>query len=120
MNTCLNMKPHDKTGLLITFCGLDGCGKTTMINALWDYLNQKMDTDGRKNYENLFWTPLESRQAGRCDEKSLKLLYVAMLRSMGVPARLRPLDDAAEYWKDGKSLQKHSFPFQKPLSPYQN
>ena len=27
----LNMKPHGGKGRLITFCGLDGCGKSTMI-----------------------------------------------------------------------------------------
>ena len=30
----LNMRNNETTGLLITFCGLDGCGKTTMINRL--------------------------------------------------------------------------------------
>ncbi len=27
----LNMPPHGKKGILLTFCGLDGCGKTTML-----------------------------------------------------------------------------------------
>ena len=30
----LNMRQNEKKGWLITFCGLDGCGKTTMINRL--------------------------------------------------------------------------------------
>lgn len=30
----LNMRNNETKGLLITFCGLDGCGKTTMINRL--------------------------------------------------------------------------------------
>lgn len=30
----LNMKPHVNGGTLITFCGLDGCGKSTMIRRL--------------------------------------------------------------------------------------
>lgn len=33
----LRMKPHSN-GLLITFCGLDGCGKSTMIRMLKDKL----------------------------------------------------------------------------------
>lgn len=36
----LQMKPHNSDGLLITFCGLDGCGKTTLINKLKDYIEQ--------------------------------------------------------------------------------
>lgn len=34
----LKMKQHDQEGKLITFCGLDGCGKTTIINMLKDKL----------------------------------------------------------------------------------
>ena len=30
----LQMKPHQTDGILFTFCGLDGCGKTTMIRRL--------------------------------------------------------------------------------------
>ena len=30
----LHMRKNETTGFLITFCGLDGCGKTTMINKL--------------------------------------------------------------------------------------
>lgn len=35
----LEMKPHNTAGLLITFCGLDGCGKTSMINIVAEYLH---------------------------------------------------------------------------------
>lgn len=35
----LDMIPNRERGLLITFCGLDGCGKTTMLSMVRDYLN---------------------------------------------------------------------------------
>lgn len=38
MNCCLKMKDHDTTGKLIAFCGLDGSGKTTLINLTLEYL----------------------------------------------------------------------------------
>ncbi len=38
---CLNMKPNATKGVLITFCGLDGCGKTTLIKILTDYLREQ-------------------------------------------------------------------------------
>ena len=37
----LRMKPHDTDGVLISFCGLDGCGKSTMIEKLSEYLSGK-------------------------------------------------------------------------------
>lgn len=30
----LDMKPNGTKGFLFTFCGLDGCGKTTMLTRL--------------------------------------------------------------------------------------
>jgi len=38
METKLNFKQHEGNGVLITFCGLDGSGKTTMINMLSERL----------------------------------------------------------------------------------
>ena len=34
----LDMKMHSTSGTLITFCGLDGCGKSTLIARLYEYL----------------------------------------------------------------------------------
>ena len=40
----LNMRANETKGLLITFCGLDGCGKTTMLRRLAsDLENQNKD-----------------------------------------------------------------------------
>ena len=69
--------------------------------ALWKFLAQRISTNVERVYSSLTWTPLESWKAGRCDEKSLRLLFAAALRSLGIPARLRPLDGVPEYWKDG-------------------
>lgn len=37
----LHLRPHRTRGMLITFCGLDGCGKTTMIRRLADHLQDQ-------------------------------------------------------------------------------
>lgn len=35
------MQKHNTSGKLITFCGLDGCGKTTLITMLNEYLTKQ-------------------------------------------------------------------------------
>ena len=40
-NISLNMPLHGTKGKLITFCGLDGCGKSTMIRYVRDRLREK-------------------------------------------------------------------------------
>lgn len=37
----LRMKQHNTKGTLITFCGLDGCGKSTMIKRFTEWLQKK-------------------------------------------------------------------------------
>ena len=37
----LDMMDNPSTGKLITFCGLDGCGKTTQIRRLQQHLEGK-------------------------------------------------------------------------------
>lgn len=36
----LEMRPNETNGILITFCGLDGCGKTTMLHKLMNELEK--------------------------------------------------------------------------------
>ena len=84
MNTCLNMKPHDKTGLLITFCGLDGCGKTTMINMLWDYFKYrgvraaitKQPTDEMRQ-NHIFRTYMDTDDHSQYSYRTLSLMAAA-------------------------------------------
>ena len=39
----LEMRKNNTAGFLITFCGLDGCGKTTMMNRLISDLEKKYE-----------------------------------------------------------------------------
>lgn len=79
--------------------------------TLWDVLCRRTDTHLAQVYAGqstgLVWTPLEAWKAGRCDGRSLRILYVALLRSLGVPARLRTLDGIPEFWQDGAFRPLH-------------
>lgn len=68
---------------------------------LWERLETLLKDEGDNRYGNLYWTPLEALEAGGCDEKSRRVLLIAAMRTLGVPARLRPLDGEPEVWRDG-------------------
>ena len=77
----LQMKPHNTTGTLITFCGLDGCGKTTMIRLL----KEKLEREGVKVYltkqptnhvrqSKIFRTYMDKKSHEKYDYHALSLL----------------------------------------------
>lgn len=76
----LKMKPNKTNGLLFTFCGLDGCGKTTMMNKLIRDLEEeyqifitKQPTDFVRKSE-IFRTYMDSPNHDDYDYRSLSLL----------------------------------------------
>lgn len=77
----IDFKKHNTEGLLITFCGLDGCGKTTMIDMLCDYLNTlgldhvltKQPTDSVRQ-SSIFRTFMDAPDNSAYSYRSLSLL----------------------------------------------
>lgn len=65
------------------------------------YVRELLEEPEGAVFDRLYWPPEAALEAGECDEKSRDLLLAAALRTLGVPARLRPLDGAPEYWEDG-------------------
>lgn len=76
----LKMKPNQTNGLLITFCGLDGCGKTTMLNRLYDDLKLTRDIFVTKQPTEfvrktpIFRTYMDNPDHSAYDYRSLSLL----------------------------------------------
>lgn len=76
----LQMKPHGTKGLLFTFCGLDGCGKTTVINRLAGELGEagyevyltKQPTDAVRK-SGIFRTYMDQPDHERYEYRSLSL-----------------------------------------------
>lgn len=80
MSHTLDMRPNKTKGLLITFCGLDGCGKTTMINMLKSDLEKnyrvfftKQPTDNVRK-SDVFRTYMDCPNHDAYDYRSLSLL----------------------------------------------
>ena len=75
----ITMKQNKTPGILITFCGLDGCGKTTMINRLKNELGSKnvfvtkQPTDFVRNLE-IFRNYQDSPEHTGYDYRSLSLI----------------------------------------------
>lgn len=76
----LNMRKNQTDGLLITVCGLDGCGKTTMIRRLIEDLGKdytvfvtKQPTDYVRK-SDIFRTYMDSPNHDAFDYRSLSLL----------------------------------------------
>ncbi len=76
----LNMRKNSTPGFLITFCGLDGCGKTTMMRRLIADLEKnhnvfvtKQPTNAVRNSE-IFRTYMDCPNHDAFDYRSLSLL----------------------------------------------
>ena len=76
----LNMRQNETPGFLITFCGLDGCGKTTMMKRLIADLEKehyifvtKQPTNAVRNSE-IFRTYMDCPDHDAFDYRSLSLL----------------------------------------------
>lgn len=76
----LNMRANETNGLLITFCGLDGCGKTTMLTKLMSELEKEHSVFLTKQPTNhvresaIFRTYMDSPNHDAYDYRSLSLL----------------------------------------------
>lgn len=80
----LRMRPHNAPGELITFCGLDGCGKSSMIKMLTDefkktgvdFIVTKQPTDAMRNTE-IFRTFMDCPDNSAYEYRSLSLMAAA-------------------------------------------
>lgn len=76
----LNMRPNNTPGFLFTFCGLDGCGKTTMLTRLekelgdkYKIFKTKQPTDAVRE-SDIFRTYMDDPNHDAYDYRSLSLL----------------------------------------------
>lgn len=66
---------------------------------LWTWLSDHIEEEKEDHYPNLYWPPDAAWVHGHGDARSRRVLFVALLRAWGLPARLDPLDDfSPQYW----------------------
>ncbi len=76
----LNMRPNETNGFLFTFCGLDGCGKTSNLTKLKEEIEKeypvlltKQPTNAVRN-SDIFRTYMDCPDHSAYDYRSLSLL----------------------------------------------
>ena len=70
--------------------------------TLYAFIETEFPEKNARFYPALRMTPGAVLHAGCSDETGRKLLVTAILRTLGVPARLEPLSGCCEYWRDGE------------------
>lgn len=71
-------------------------------DCLMRYINEHFpDSDGRY-YDVLTMPPGAVLSLGMGDEKARNILFVAVMRTLGIPARLDPMDGKPEYYRNGE------------------
>lgn len=70
--------------------------------TLWTDLFTRNDRICRRFYTNLVHTPAAAFRSNQCTRRSIDLLFVAILRTLGTPARLSEQDGTPEYYCDGR------------------
>lgn len=68
--------------------------------ALWSWIQENFQSGACNWYPVLSLLPTGALALGAADEKGRRLLFVAILRTLGVPARLNPVDGTVQYAAD--------------------
>lgn len=69
--------------------------------ALLRYISENVKSYPEREYGNLITTPAGCLNGGTGSELSLDVLFVAVCRTIGVPARLNPVNGQPEVYRDG-------------------
>lgn len=76
----------------------------TNPEMLWNWIQKEIRECPERERSSVITTPKACFQMRCGSKRSKRVLFTAMARSFGIPARLCPEDGMAEYWKDGKYI----------------
>lgn len=68
---------------------------------LWLWISENFKERDCRFHPVLWLQPEAALRLHAADEKGRRLLFVAILRTLGVAARLNPVDNRAEFWDNG-------------------
>lgn len=67
---------------------------------VWEYVS-KFGSDPARYHERLVGTPEGMLRSGLAGVTGQKILFTAICRTLGIPARINPVDLAAQYYEEG-------------------
>lgn len=71
---------------------------------IWNWICKNIQEEPAYEYEELLTTPAGTLRYQRASLESKKVLFVAICRTLGVPARLNPLDGEMQYYGENAFL----------------
>ena len=69
---------------------------------VWELAESRICSFPEQEYEGLITSPAACLQGGIGSRISKKIFCVTLCRSLGIPARLNPLDGWPQYWREGR------------------
>lgn len=72
---------------------------------IWNWIETHMSSRTERERISVYTTPGAALELGYAEKKSWKVLFVAIARALGIPARLDQTDGSPEYWKEGSFVR---------------
>ncbi|MDO4339361.1 MAG: transglutaminase domain-containing protein [Eubacteriales bacterium] len=69
--------------------------------SIWEWIEEHIVAKDDKERLSVYTTPAAALKLGVAGRESRRILFVAIARTLGIPARLNPADGAMEYWTGG-------------------
>lgn len=82
---------------------------------IWNWIFKNIQEDPSAEYEELLTTPTGVLRYQHASQESKKVLFVAICRTLGIPARLNPLDGEMQYYEENTFFNVDNF--QKEAEP---
>ena len=72
---------------------------------IWNWIQKTIHSRSEKERLSIYTTPAAALKLGFAESNSRKVLFVAIARTLGIPARMDAVDGSLEYWRDGQFVR---------------
>ena len=69
---------------------------------IWNYIKTYISEMPKRECSTVCTKPEATLRLGVASERSQKILFVAIARTLGIPARINKLEDRVEFWQQGR------------------